>query len=132
MHPDTVLQFWRPTVAALSYCVCYACSHMRHLFDGYGLISKFRVEEGKAWGSQRYVDSKAYRAYKSQGECKADVIRRPCKQHYDTNHVGGGVSLLLAAMLSRPSIHHSTCKPVVTYAPLAAAPCICFNTAQYG
>ncbi|KAF6266758.1 carotenoid oxygenase [Scenedesmus sp. NREL 46B-D3] len=42
-------------------------SHMNHMFDGYGLLAKVRVQGGRAWGAQRYVDSKAYRAYKREG-----------------------------------------------------------------
>lgn len=43
-------------------------SHMNHMFDGYGLLAKVRLGGGRAWGSQRYVDSKVYRAYKREGE----------------------------------------------------------------
>jgi carotenoid cleavage dioxygenase-like enzyme len=43
-------------------------SHMNHMFDGYGLLAKVRLQGGKAWGAQRYVDSKSYRAYKREGE----------------------------------------------------------------
>jgi carlactone synthase/all-trans-10'-apo-beta-carotenal 13,14-cleaving dioxygenase len=43
-------------------------SHMNHMFDGYGLLAKVRLQGGRAWGSQRYVDSKSYRAYKREGE----------------------------------------------------------------
>lgn len=42
-------------------------THMRHMFDGFGLVSKLRVQGGRAWGSQRYVNSKAYQAYTAQG-----------------------------------------------------------------
>eukprot|EP00775_Hariotina_reticulata_P005847 gene5847-6088_t len=42
-------------------------SQMRHLFDGYALLSKFRLADGRAWGSQRYLGTKAYQAYKAQG-----------------------------------------------------------------
>ncbi|WIA29067.1 hypothetical protein OEZ86_011578 [Tetradesmus obliquus] len=42
-------------------------SHMNHMFDGYGLLAKVRLGGGRAWGSQRYVDSKVYRAYKREG-----------------------------------------------------------------
>lgn len=43
-------------------------SSMRHLFDGYGLLSKVRLEGGKAWGSQRYIDTQAHRMYRERGE----------------------------------------------------------------
>lgn len=43
-------------------------SSMRHLFDGYGLLSKVRLEGGKAWGSQRYIDTQAYKMYRERGE----------------------------------------------------------------
>jgi hypothetical protein len=43
-------------------------SHMSHMFDGYGLLAKVRLQGGRAWGAQRYVDSKVYRAYKREGE----------------------------------------------------------------
>jgi carlactone synthase/all-trans-10'-apo-beta-carotenal 13,14-cleaving dioxygenase len=45
-----------------------------HMFDGFAFISKLRVQGGQAWGSQRYVNTKAYKAYKATGE--ALVIRR--------------------------------------------------------
>jgi carotenoid cleavage dioxygenase-like enzyme len=37
------------------------------MFDGYGFLSRLRVQEGKAWGNKRYVQSKALQAYKAQG-----------------------------------------------------------------
>lgn len=43
-------------------------SHMNHMFDGYALVTKVRLSGGKAWGSQRYLDTKVYRAYKKEGE----------------------------------------------------------------
>lgn len=43
-------------------------SKVRHMFDGYGCLSRLRVEGGRAWGNQRYVQSKAYKAYTAQGE----------------------------------------------------------------
>jgi carotenoid cleavage dioxygenase-like enzyme len=53
-------------------CVCAAgggdYSKMRHMFDGYGFLSRLRLAGGRAWGSQRYVQSKAYKAYRAQGE----------------------------------------------------------------
>lgn len=42
-------------------------SKVRHMFDGYGFLSRLRVKGGRAWGNQRYVQSKAYKAYKAQG-----------------------------------------------------------------
>jgi len=39
-----------------------------HMFDGYALVAKIRMQGGKAWGSQRYVDTEAYRGYKSSGK----------------------------------------------------------------
>jgi hypothetical protein len=48
-------------------------SKMRHMFDGYGFLSRLRIEDGRAWGSQRYVQSKAYQAYKAQGKWMAGV-----------------------------------------------------------
>jgi carotenoid cleavage dioxygenase-like enzyme len=38
------------------------------MFDGYGFVSRLRVQDGRAWGNQRYVQSKAFQAYKAQGE----------------------------------------------------------------
>jgi len=43
-------------------------SASKHMFDGFGLISKLRFQGGQAWGSQRYLDSNTYRAYKATGE----------------------------------------------------------------
>eukprot|EP00882_Tetradesmus_deserticola_P021523 GHRQ01023299.1.p1 GENE.GHRQ01023299.1~~GHRQ01023299.1.p1 ORF type:complete len:307 (+),score=105.06 GHRQ01023299.1:146-1066(+) len=42
-------------------------SHMSHMFDGYGVLAKVRLQGGKAWGAQRYLDSKAYREYTREG-----------------------------------------------------------------
>lgn len=36
-------------------------SGMDHLFDGYALISKMRVSGGRVFGSQRYLQSEAYK-----------------------------------------------------------------------
>eukprot|EP00775_Hariotina_reticulata_P013764 gene13764-13883_t len=42
-------------------------SHMNHMFDGYALLTKVRVQDGQAWGSQRYLDTSAYASYKDAG-----------------------------------------------------------------
>lgn len=42
-------------------------SKVRHMFDGYSLLSRLRVQGGRAWGNQRYVQSKAFKAYQAQG-----------------------------------------------------------------
>lgn len=34
---------------------------MDHMFDGYALISKMRVSGGRVYGSQRYLQSEAYK-----------------------------------------------------------------------
>lgn len=38
---------------------------MLHMFDGYAMLSKLRIDEGKVYASQRYLDTKAYRAFKA-------------------------------------------------------------------
>lgn len=43
-------------------------SQMQHMFDGYAMVSKVRVAGGRAWGSQRFLDTKAYRAFKKKGK----------------------------------------------------------------
>lgn len=43
-------------------------SRMRHMFDGYACLTKVRVAGGKAWGSQRYLQTEAYSTYKQQGK----------------------------------------------------------------
>ncbi|KAI8476369.1 MAG: carotenoid oxygenase [Monoraphidium minutum] len=43
-------------------------SHMSHMFDGYALLLKTRFQGGKAWGSQRFLETQAYKAYKDQGK----------------------------------------------------------------
>jgi carotenoid cleavage dioxygenase-like enzyme len=43
-------------------------SRMKHMFDGYACITKVKVEGGKAWGSQRYLSTEAYKTYQQQGE----------------------------------------------------------------
>ena len=40
---------------------------MKHMFDGYALISKIRFDDGKVYGSQRYVDSTSYKHFESTG-----------------------------------------------------------------
>jgi carotenoid cleavage dioxygenase-like enzyme len=37
------------------------------MFDGYALISKIRFDNGKVYGSQRYVDSTSYKYFESSG-----------------------------------------------------------------
>lgn len=34
---------------------------MDHMFDGFALISKLRISGGRVYGSQRYLQSQAYR-----------------------------------------------------------------------
>lgn len=57
-------------------------TRMQHMFDGYALICSVRVEAGKAWGRQRYVQTKAYNSYKEQGapgaSCEAAAYRYRC------------------------------------------------------
>eukprot|EP00879_Flechtneria_rotunda_P019504 GHRR01020486.1.p1 GENE.GHRR01020486.1~~GHRR01020486.1.p1 ORF type:complete len:183 (+),score=45.60 GHRR01020486.1:112-660(+) len=43
-------------------------SHMSHMFDGLALVTKVRVDGGRAWGCQRYLDTQARAAYKQQGK----------------------------------------------------------------
>lgn len=40
---------------------------MNHQYDGFAFVSKVRVADGKAWGSQRFLQTKAYREYKETG-----------------------------------------------------------------
>lgn len=63
---------------------CHMClsgggdySHMRHMFDGYGFLSRLRVQDGRAWGNQRYVQSKAFQAYKAQGKALPESLTEP-------------------------------------------------------
>jgi carotenoid cleavage dioxygenase-like enzyme len=44
---------------------------MAHMFDGYALLSKARFEGGAAWGSQRFLDTEAFRAYTKKGAPRA-------------------------------------------------------------
>jgi len=46
---------------------CAAGGALRHMFDGLALISKYRVEGGRVFGSQRFVNSEQYRAFKATG-----------------------------------------------------------------
>eukprot|EP00878_Enallax_costatus_P010147 GHUV01010592.1.p1 GENE.GHUV01010592.1~~GHUV01010592.1.p1 ORF type:complete len:535 (+),score=145.73 GHUV01010592.1:183-1787(+) len=50
---------------------------MKHLFDGYGMLSKVRVGGGRAWGSQRHINTKAYRLYKRQGRVVLNEFATP-------------------------------------------------------
>jgi carotenoid cleavage dioxygenase-like enzyme len=38
-----------------------------HMFDGYALVAKIRLQGGRAYGSQRFLDTQAYRGYKATG-----------------------------------------------------------------
>ena len=33
---------------------------MKHMFDGYAMLTKLRIQGGQVFGSQRYIKSKAY------------------------------------------------------------------------
>ena len=37
------------------------CPGMKHMFDGYAMLCKLRLSGGKVFGSQRYIQSQAYR-----------------------------------------------------------------------
>ncbi|MEW5298336.1 MAG: hypothetical protein WDW36_001474 [Sanguina aurantia] len=43
---------------------------MEHMFDGYALISKMRVSGGRVFGSQRYLQSDAYKHFSKTGKMK--------------------------------------------------------------
>ena len=47
-------------VAWLISCFRYT-SGMKHMFDGYSMVAKLRLHGGKAFGSQKFIQSKAYR-----------------------------------------------------------------------
>jgi carotenoid cleavage dioxygenase-like enzyme len=59
-------------------------SHMNHMFDGYGLLAKVRLQGGRAWGSQRYVDSKVFRAYKREGEQQQQQQQQQQQSHWQS------------------------------------------------
>ena len=40
---------------------------MQHLFDGYGMLAKFRFEQGRVWVSNRFVGSQSWKAFKGSG-----------------------------------------------------------------
>lgn len=41
---------------------------MDHMFDGFGLVAKLRIEGGQVYGSHRYIQSKAYQVFKKTGK----------------------------------------------------------------
>lgn len=43
-------------------------SQMSHMFDGYALVCKAHFKGGSVFGSQRFIDTQAYRSYQKQGK----------------------------------------------------------------
>jgi carlactone synthase/all-trans-10'-apo-beta-carotenal 13,14-cleaving dioxygenase len=43
---------------------------MKHLFDGYGMLVKFHIENGKVSVQQRFIESNAYKAFRDTGKMK--------------------------------------------------------------
>lgn len=40
---------------------------MKHMFDGFSVLSKMRIQGGKVYGTQRYLESQAYSHFKRTG-----------------------------------------------------------------
>lgn len=41
---------------------------MRHLFDGYGMLAKFRFANGRVWVSNRFIDTNSWRSFRDSGK----------------------------------------------------------------
>jgi carlactone synthase / all-trans-10'-apo-beta-carotenal 13,14-cleaving dioxygenase len=41
---------------------------MQHLFDGYGMLSKFRFADGRVWVSNRFVESNSWKSFRDSGK----------------------------------------------------------------
>lgn len=41
---------------------------MQHLFDGYGMLAKFRFADGRVWVSNRFVESNSWKAFRDSGK----------------------------------------------------------------
>lgn len=50
---------------------------MRHMFDGYALVSKLRISGGKVHSSHRFLGTKAWQAFSSSGRMKYREFATP-------------------------------------------------------
>jgi carlactone synthase/all-trans-10'-apo-beta-carotenal 13,14-cleaving dioxygenase len=41
---------------------------MQHLFDGYGMLAKFRFADGRVWVSNRFVESNSWKSFRDSGK----------------------------------------------------------------
>ena len=41
---------------------------MKHLFDGYAMLSKFRFEGGRVWAANKYVQTGSWKAFRAAGD----------------------------------------------------------------
>jgi carotenoid cleavage dioxygenase-like enzyme len=41
---------------------------MQHLFDGYGMLAKFRFADGGVWVSNRFVESNSWKTFRDSGK----------------------------------------------------------------
>jgi hypothetical protein len=65
---------------------------MRHMFDGFAMVAKFRVVGGQVWASQRFLNTQAYTAYKQQGVfvvwmrlvCRCKAVHTRARPHNST------------------------------------------------
>lgn len=85
-------------------------SRMQHMFDGFACLTKVRVEGGKAWGRQRYLDTQAYRAYKQRGAALCGL----CVGHHHATTVWIGAGGHVKDLVSKHRLNDLTARCVKT------------------
>ena len=48
--------------------VLHCVQGMQHLFDGYGMLAKFRFADGRVWVSNRFVESTSWKSFRDSGK----------------------------------------------------------------
>jgi len=106
---------------------------MRHMFDGYGFLSRLQVQGGRAWGNQRYVQSKAYKAYTAQGMWPAASrlkLMQPSKVRPCRGGLRGPLAAFHAVLLSKLPSRSCSARlhsGVRCQLPAAVSVCCCFT-----
>ncbi|PNW79769.1 hypothetical protein CHLRE_08g365851v5 [Chlamydomonas reinhardtii] len=102
---------------------CGEYTGMDHLFDGYSVLVKLRFSEGQAYGRQRYLDSDAYRHFKSTGRMryrefatapKAQGLGGALLGLYDTLSAAAGTRVHVVALDGSGVVTH-TAPPFFTF-----------------
>lgn len=66
---------------------------MNHQYDGFAFVSKVRVSGGRAWGAQRFLQTRAYKEYKQTGGNSVGSGRRFLCVMFDKVYCGYGREL---------------------------------------